>query len=306
MPERRSSNKQVSRVDRERAERLSMLTQAQQSFVFGVMGASLLRDWNLGGDGQAKTLAELFAAVLLLEWPSDNPSLPVEIAVRDGYAEWAPNYDAPNLMIEVEESVVHSLIAPLVQPHTIVLDAACGTGRHLAWLETVGCRSIGVDLSESMLELASVAAPVAKLVQGDLLALPLQSGSVDVVVCSLALCHVPDLVSALRELARVLRPGGTLVVSDPHGRAAYSGGQGFIGAGGVTRGRFVRNHYRQANEWINAFRETAFAVESCHEPSMSASAAARHPAAEYFADATVAALSGVPYLWVWSAKLCDV
>jgi ubiquinone/menaquinone biosynthesis C-methylase UbiE len=288
-------------MDLNSAKRVALLTQAQQSLVFGVLGTALLRDWHLGGDAQAARLAKLFDVIRLLGQPSNDHTVPVELSTRDGYAQWAPTYDAPNLMIEAEESVVHSLVPPLVQQGSIVLDAACGTGRHLAWAESLGCRTIGVDLSESMLAVASVAAPSAALLRGDLLSLPLDSRSVDLALCSLALCHVSDLLSALRELARVLRPAGTLVVSDPHGRAAYAGGQGFVGAGGVTRARFVRNYYRQAHEWFAAFRDSGFIVESCDEPHMSAIDAARHPVAEYFPEATVAALREVPYLWVWSA-----
>jgi ubiquinone/menaquinone biosynthesis C-methylase UbiE len=270
-----------------------------------MIGTSLLRDWYLGGGDQAERLEDLFAAVRVLEGRSGDGSVPREVFPRDGYAEWASTYDEPNPMIEAEEALVHSLLAPKLRPGKIVLDAACGTGRHLAWLEDADCRVIGVDLTRPMLQRASTAAPSASLFQCDLRALAFDSGSVDLAICSLALCHVPDLVSALRELSRVLRPGGTLVVSDPHGRAAYAGGQGFFGPGGVTRPRFVRNHYRQAHDWFDAFRVSGFVIESCHEPRMSASDAARHPVAEYFPAAAIAALRGVPYLWVWSASRCD-
>lgn len=292
-------------MDQGLADRLTRLTQAQRSLVLGMIGTSLLRDWYLGGDDQAERLADLFAAVRVLQRRSGDGSVPREVSPRDGYAEWASTYDEPNPMVEAEEALVHSLLAPMLRPGQTVLDAACGTGRHLAWLEGVGCRTVGVDLMGPMLRRACTAAPGARLIQGDLRALALDSGSVDLAICALALCHVPDLVSALRELARVLRPGGTLIVSDPHGRAAYAGGQGFFGPGGVTRPRFVRNHYRQAHDWFDAFRASGFVVESCHEPRMSVSDAARHPVAEYFPAAAVAALREVPYLWVWSASRCD-
>jgi ubiquinone/menaquinone biosynthesis C-methylase UbiE len=292
-------------VDDGLADRLGRLTQAQRSCVLGMIGTSLLRDWFLGGADQRERLEDLFAAVRVLDGRTGDGSVPREVLPRDGYAQWAATYDQPNPMVEAEEELVHSLLAAKLRPGNIVLDAACGTGRHLAWLEGVDCRAIGVDLTKPMLQRASVAAPSARLLQCDLRALALGSGSVDAVICSLALCHVPDLVSALRELARVLKPGGTLVVSDPHGRAAYAGGQGFFGAGGVTRPRFVRNHYRQAHEWFDAFRTCGFAIESCHEPGMSAADAARHPVAEFFPAAAVAALCEVPYLWVWSVSRYD-
>jgi ubiquinone/menaquinone biosynthesis C-methylase UbiE len=281
-------------------DQLSKLTRAQQCFVLGLIGASLLRDWQAGGDAQAARLTDLFAAIQAVHRPSADGTLPSEVPVREGYAEWAPTYDGPNPMIDKEESVVHSLLAPLLRPDVVVLDAACGTGRHLSWLAGVGHHAIGVDISKSMLQRASTAAPDGWLIEGDLRALPLAQGSVDLAICSLVLCHLPEIESALRELARVLRPGGVLVVSDPHGRAAYAGGQGFFGVGGVTRPRFVRNHYRQAHEWFDAFQTAGFTVESCQEPRMSSSDAAQHPVAEYFPAAAVAALRDVPYLWIWS------
>lgn len=287
-------------MDQKQANRLAGLTQAQRSFVLGVIGAALLRDWHQGGDDQADRLAELFAAVRLLDGRGGGCGLPQEVPVREGYAEWAQTYDGPNPMIEAEQSLVHSLLAPSLRPGVVVLDAACGTGRHTAWLETQGCRAVGIDVTATMLHRASSVAPRTGFVQSDLRALPFASGSIDASVCALALCHLPHLTLALRELSRVLRPGGRLVVSDPHGRGAYAGGQGFYGTGGVTRPRFVRNYHRQASEWIGAFGDSGFTIESCHEPRLDAASAAAHPVAGYFPEAAVAAFRDVPYLWIWS------
>lgn len=287
------------------ARGLSELTRPQQSYVLGMIGASLIRDWHEGGNDQINRLGELFAAIQALQWPSEDGTVPVELSASEGYAAWAPTYDRPNPMIAAEESVVHSLMAPLLGPDVVVLDVACGTGRHLRWLQGAGFRGVGIDLSLAMLRAASAASPDARLLQADLRSLPLAPSSIDLAVCSLALCHLPEIESALGEIARVLRPGGTLVVADPHGRAAYAGGQGFVGSGGVRRSRFVRNHYRQAEEWFDAFLATGFIVESCREPRMTAADARRHPVAEFFPQATVAALSDVPFLWIWSVRRRD-
>lgn len=287
-------------MDRELANRLAVLTQAERSYVLGVVGSALLRDWHRGGADQADRLAELFAAVRVLDQQSAGGDPPVEVPVHEGYAEWAPMYDGPNAMIDAERFLVQSLLAPSLRPGVVVLDAACGTGRHTAWLVAQDCRAIGIDVTAAMLLRASAVAPRGAFAQGDLRALPLATGSVDAAVCALALCHLPALGPALGELARVLRPGGRLVVSDPHGRGAYAGGQGFYGAGGISRPRFIRNYHRQASEWIGAFGDSGFTVESCHEPRLDAGSAAAHPVATYFPEATTAAFRDVPYLWIWS------
>lgn len=287
-------------MNQEQANRLAELTQAQRSFVLGVIGAALLRDWHQGGADQADRLAELFAAVRLLDGRGGGGGLPQEVPLGEGYAEWAPTYDGPNPMIETEQSLVRSLLARSLRPGVVVLDAACGTGRHAAWLEARDCRAVGVDITAAMLRRASAKTPRTGLVQGDLRALPLASGSVDAAVCALALCHLEDFTPALRELARILRPGGRLVVSDPHGRGDYTGGQGFYGTGGLTRPRFVRNYHRQASEWIEAFSDSGFTIESCYEPRLDSASAAAHPVSGYFPEAVMAAFHDVPYLWIWS------
>lgn len=102
-----------------------------------------------------------------------------------------------------------------VPPGTAV-DAACGTGRFSEVLARKGHDVVGVDSSPQMLARARQRLPQARFVLGDLQELPVADGSVDVVVCALALSHLPSLEPAMREFARVLRPNGHLVVSDVH------------------------------------------------------------------------------------------
>jgi ubiquinone/menaquinone biosynthesis C-methylase UbiE len=95
-----------------------------------------------------------------------------------------------------------------------VLEIGVGTGRNLDAYPR-GVRLIGIDLSPAMLALASARARQlgvdADLQLGDAQALSFAADSFDTVVVTLALCAVPDDRQAIREAARVLRPGGRLV-----------------------------------------------------------------------------------------------
>ena len=99
-----------------------------------------------------------------------------------------------------------------------VLDAACGPGLYAAELIRRGAQVTGFDHSPRMVEICR-----ARAGQGDFrvhdLADPigwLPDGSVDLALCALAIEYVDDRVAALRELRRVLRPGGALVLSRQH------------------------------------------------------------------------------------------
>lgn len=96
-----------------------------------------------------------------------------------------------------------------------VLDVACGTGivaRHAA--ERVGTTGhvIGLDLNPAMLAVASRLRPDLTWQQGDVVALPFDDDSFDVVTCQSAAMFFDDLVGALREMGRVTRPGGVVAV----------------------------------------------------------------------------------------------
>jgi SAM-dependent methyltransferase len=101
----------------------------------------------------------------------------------------------------------------------LVLDAGCRDASHAAALtRRYGCRAVGVDLvlagvpKGGAWDAGPAAAGRVSLVQGDLQALPVADGAVDLVWCRDTLSCLPDCARALAEFARVLRPGGGLVL----------------------------------------------------------------------------------------------
>jgi SAM-dependent methyltransferase len=109
-----------------------------------------------------------------------------------------------------------SLLGDVTGKH--VLDAGCGPGLYAAELAARGARVTGFDLSPRMVGLSR-----ERVSAGDFrvhaLGDPidwLADGAVDLELCALALEHVEDRVAALRELRRVLAPGGALVLSVQH------------------------------------------------------------------------------------------
>lgn len=112
-----------------------------------------------------------------------------------------------------------------------VLDAGCGTGRALPPLRAAVGRSgvvAGADLTPAMLEAAVRAGRDRDglLLLADVAALPLRSESLDAVFAAGLIAHLPQPDDNLRELARVVRPGGTLALFHPIGRAALAARQG--------------------------------------------------------------------------------
>jgi SAM-dependent methyltransferase len=114
-----------------------------------------------------------------------------------------------------------------VQPGMTVLDLGCGEGRHAFEAYRRGASVIAIDHGRSEVEttrrwLTAIAeageAPEgarAEVVRGDLLTLPVPDASVDRVIASEVLEHIPDDVTAMAEIARVLKPGGRVAVTVP-------------------------------------------------------------------------------------------
>ena len=109
---------------------------------------------------------------------------------------------------------VERLLGRPLRAGEVVLDPGCGTGWQAAGLRRAapGVTVVGLDLSAGMLGKAR-AAGAGPLVQADATRLPLAAGSVDLVVTRGVLHHLPDVVGALADWRRVLRPGGAVVVA---------------------------------------------------------------------------------------------
>jgi demethylmenaquinone methyltransferase/2-methoxy-6-polyprenyl-1,4-benzoquinol methylase len=101
-----------------------------------------------------------------------------------------------------------------LKPGELVLDVGAGTGVSTAELSGSGVYAVGADLSIGMLRAGRRTRPSVPLLAGDALALPFADATFDAVTISFALRNVVDTVGALRELARVTRPGGRLVVCE--------------------------------------------------------------------------------------------
>ena len=221
-----------------------------------------------------------------------------EVSARTGYAEWAEAYDAPgNAIVGIEAPVVEGLVQDAGPGDA--LDAACGTGRHSAALVARGHRVVGVDTSREMLDRATAAVPGATFVRGDLAALPVAGGAVDLAVCGLALAHLPTLDGAVAELARVLRPGGRLVVSALHPvlvalgwHAPYETPDGPCG--------FVREHDHRHGDYLRAFARAGLRVDDCAEPRFTEGALpSKRRAMQHIPEATRLAYEGLPAVLVW-------
>ena len=158
------------------------------------------------------------------ELDDGSASLPLLVGVKDGYERWAPTYDDfPNPLLAREQRHILPLLPAL--RNRCALDLACGTGRWLTRLLAYGASpAMGIDLSAAMLRVAGDKLELSgKIVQGDCLRLPFQSSTFDFLICSFALSHIQNLRSASAELARVMKPGSDLFVTDVHPEAYARG-----------------------------------------------------------------------------------
>jgi demethylmenaquinone methyltransferase/2-methoxy-6-polyprenyl-1,4-benzoquinol methylase len=112
-------------------------------------------------------------------------------------------------------------VVALATPHsgTRALDLACGTGDLTLAVAGRGAKVVGLDVVLRMIQLARVKSPETDsgpvwFLVGDMGAVPFAAGEFDLVTTGYGLRNVPDLATAVREIHRVLRPGGLLVSLD--------------------------------------------------------------------------------------------
>ena len=124
----------------------------------------------------------------------------------------APIYDAMNRVMTagLDGGWRRLAAAAVVRPGDRVLDACCGTGDLALAAAGVGADVTGVDFSARMVERARLKSSAVEWLQADAVSLPFEDAAFDVVTVAFGIRHFADLEDGLRELARVLRPGGRL------------------------------------------------------------------------------------------------
>ncbi len=144
----------------------------------------------------------------------ETGSLPAD-GVRRMFDRIAPVYDLMNRVMTagLDRRWRAETVAQAVRHGDRVLDACCGTGDlAVAALRAGAGEVVGLDFSDAMLERARRKAPAIEWVQGDVLELPFPDASFDVATVGFGVRNVEELERALRELRRVLRPGGRLAI----------------------------------------------------------------------------------------------
>ena len=140
-------------------------------------------------------------------------------------------------------------------PGDTVLDVATGTGTVAIELaRRKGCRVVGLDQSVEMLEVARERVPPeVELVHGDASQLPFEDGSFDALTFTYLFRYVDDPAATLSELARVVRPGGTVaglefgLPEHPFVRAAW---EAYVGVGLPTAGRLISPGWAEVCDFL--------------------------------------------------------
>ncbi|SEC17916.1 Methyltransferase domain-containing protein [Amycolatopsis tolypomycina] len=241
-----------------------MIYEDPRAYLLGLEGMALLRAFTgqFGRDFGEARIAEIRR--LLADETLANAAVEVDqVDTVDGYRLWSATYDQPNSAFDLDEPVVTGIVDAL--PVGVALDAACGTGRYAELLAERGHRVIGVDGSPEMLARARTRVPPGQFLLGDLHRLPVADAGVDLVVCGLALTHVPALEPVLAEFARVLRPGGHLVIADMHPERVAQGAIPPVRGADGRPGRLT-SYCHPLGHYLRAALAAGLQVRRCEEP----------------------------------------
>jgi SAM-dependent methyltransferase len=235
------------------------------AYLLGLEGVALMRAF-AGEYDRAFTEARMAEVRAILDRANDlGPGTDVPpLPVADGYDGWATAYDGEaNGCFPMRDDVLAPMLDRLGPGRT--LDAACGSGAVARQLVARGHDVVGIDISEAMLSRARKAVPDTRFVVADITAVPLPDGDVDHVVCSLALTHLDDLRPFFAETARVMRPGGHLLVVDTRGHFTGSRRYPLVKQSPDGRVGHIAGYSHGLGEYLRAALPHGFVVRGCEE-----------------------------------------
>lgn len=155
------------------------------------------------------------------------------------------------------------LLSSLPAPGRLTLDLGCGEGRVTRDLRARGHRVVGVDVASSMVAAARDADPEGEYVQADVTELPFEDGVADLAIAFMSLMDMDDMPAAVREIRRVLEPGGRFVAAVVH--PINSAGQ-FVPRQGDDDATFVIESYLGRRRYTDVLERDGYEMtfESIH------------------------------------------
>jgi cytosine/adenosine deaminase-related metal-dependent hydrolase len=191
---------------------------------------------------------------------------PRSVSPRDGYRVSSRVYDAePNPMLSLEQRFLEPLLPPVTGMD--VVDLGCGTGR---WLERFVLNAprtlVGVDFSPEMLAQAKrKLGSAAKLLVADCLHLPLHRSSADLILCAFLTSYLQDISRFAEQIRRIVRPGGSIFVTDLHSATASKLGwrRGFQVDGSFVD---IATQARSIEQLVSAFETLGIRPDAVIEP----------------------------------------
>jgi SAM-dependent methyltransferase len=209
-------------------------------------------------------------------------------------AEWIAWARAPDHDHFFWRLSMPALLALLPAPGRLTVDLGCGEGRLARELKARGHRVVGIEGSPALAAAAREADPDLTVHVADAAAVPLDDGAADLAVASMSLLNMDDLDGAVREVARVLAPGGRFAFSTVHPANSLKPLGDFEVAGGSyfatytyaeTRERgglrmTFHDTHRPLGDYFGALERAGLLVEALREPAPDDAYVADHPEVE--------------------------
>jgi malonyl-CoA O-methyltransferase len=219
-----------------------------------------------------------------------------DIDAREGYDLWASSYDDEgNPLLALEEPEADEALGDVARLD--VLDVGTGTGRHAIRLAARGARVTAIDFSDRMLAKARAKAGAdrVRFENHDVTRrLPYPDASFDRVLSALVLEHVADVAGFFRELGRVTRPDGRIVVTAMHPAMFLRGVSARFKDEGTGEFLRPRSYVMQVSDYVMGALDANLRIASLVERSPDEALAARVPRATKYI--------GWPMLFVMTLK----
>ncbi len=268
----------------------------------GYAGLALLRNWLIGKNASIVSIFNEISSIVekqpnILK-VNEVKTKATEYDIKSGYKIWSKTYDTEeNILIQIEEPIVKRILKKYSRGKA--LDLGCGTGRYSLYLDSLGHSVTGVDISKDMIRLAQKKSKKVQFIQGDISNLSFEDNKFDLMVSGLAIHYVKNLEKAINEFARVLRPGGQLIISSIHPWMVALGAHAEFHDKNSGWG-FIKDNVLWHSSYIEAFNKSSFRIVQCYEPKIgSKEVKTLQKWSELSLKTMSSALKGLPVAIVW-------